>query len=150
MHCRLIEQSDIPILLEMARAMHQASPAYTNIPFVASAARTLFFKAVLKPDEWFCWVAEKEGEIVGAMMACRVPILFSDCYEAVEIGIYVRPEYRGTVAAMRLVVAFSYWARHCTRVTVSVSAGTENDQKVVRFYKKMGFTPRGAILWKER
>ena len=57
------------------------------------------------------------------------------------------PEYRGGIAAVRLVAAYVQWARKggAKIITVGVTAGIDNDAAIA-FYKAMGFHESGVQL----
>lgn len=149
MEVRLICESDIEPLIELAAHMHRCSPVYSEIPFSEAMMRGWFMAAVEKPESFFCAVARKGEELVGVMLACASPLFFSDRMLASEMGFFVYERFRGSRAALMLVKEYERWAEklNCVFVDVSVSVGI-NDAHAIRFYERQGYKSCGAVLRK--
>jgi RimJ/RimL family protein N-acetyltransferase len=147
---RLIQNADVEALVELARAMHAEGKSHQNITFEAPVMRGWFTAAVNQPNEFFCNVATKGGEIIGAMLACRAPYVFSFDQKALELGLYILPKHRGGLAAYRMVCNFIRWAKeqNCKNIKVGVTIGID-DSKAIKFYERMGFAIEGPILNRE-
>lgn len=147
---RLIKESDIEALVELARCMHAESPVYRIYEFSEDAMRGWFYAAIEAPHDFFCAVAELNGEAIGLMLACAVPIFFSTQRMTTDLGLYVAGYYRGSRAACCMVRLYEGWAKAqgCVRVVAGVTAGINVDA-AIKFYKRLGFKDQGTVLVKE-
>lgn len=145
-----LQNDDVEEVLMLARIMHQESQTYRQFPFDDAVFRGWLIAAVNEPKRFFCGVAEQDNEIVGAMLGVSMNMLFSSSKMASELGLFVRPAYRGGRAGLKLVRAFEEWARNngCSLITVGVSAGI-TDERAVKFYEKLGFEKHGVALRRE-
>lgn len=86
-----------------------------------------------------------EGKLAGALMGCVERYYYSDELQAQLIQWYLRPAYRGTSIAPRLVKAFVEWAksRGASEVFMGISSGI-HVQQTDRMMRKMGFTHLGG------
>lgn len=141
---------DIDKLVELARAMYAESPIFSQTPFEDTVARGWFFRALETPDLVFCRLIEKDGALIGAMLAFCGAMIFSSVMMASDLGLYVYPEHRGTKAAYLLMKEFESWAKaqNCRYAVLGVTAGINNDA-ALGFYKKMGYSDLGKTVRKE-
>lgn len=89
------------------------------------------FREALKPQNPFIFVAEKDGLVVGFLMAFVNPYAFTTGFFSSQEVIYVRPEYRGTRAAALLLEAFNSWSDRIGAREVFV--GVANGRKAHKF-----------------
>jgi len=85
------------------------------------------------------------GELVGLLMGCVERYFYSDALQAQLIQWYVKPAYRGTSAAPRLVKAFVAWARTrgANDVFMGISSGL-NVHLTHRLMQRLGFAYLGG------
>lgn len=147
---RPIEQKDVERLIELVQRMLEEGSSHKNVPFDAPVIRGWLYAAIEKSDDFFCMVAEQNGEVIGGMLGCKVQYTFSFAQKASELGLYIAKEHRGRFAAPRLIKAFEKWARDqgCVSVHVGVTVGINNDC-ATGIYKRMGFHTQGPLLCKE-
>lgn len=145
-----LQKHQVEGVLDLARSMHQESPIYRKFPFNDAVFRGWLTAAVNQPEKFFCSVAKQDGNIIGAMLGVTMNMLFSDSKMASELGVFVKPENRGTRAGLKLVKSFETWAEKqgCSLITVGVSAGI-TDERAVKFYEKLGFEKHGVALRRE-
>lgn len=150
MQIRPIRDEDVEQGVALIKRMLDEGSAHKRIPFDAPAIRGWLCAAVEKPDEFFCVVAEHEGEIVGGMLGARTNYCFSFTQKAGELGLYVAPEHRGGMLGAKLIKSFEAWAKKhgCATVQVGVTIGINNDL-AVKLYEKLGFTVEGPMMSKE-
>lgn len=147
---RPLQQKDIDQAVEIARQMVGEGDGYKGIPFEPSAARGWFFAALETPDNVFCSVAEKDGGVVGGMLGCKGPILFSTALQGLELGLYLIPECRKGFTAVRLMNAFEQWAKQqgCSIVQTGVTIGI-NNHTAAELYRRRGYREVGPVFRKE-
>jgi len=139
--------ADIPWLID-AGAMAQAeSPWYGPLPTNHPEQYKRLVRIMQLPDHVCIRVVDDEsGFICGALE----PAVWFETTYAIQNLLYVKPAFRGTSRAWRLVAAFEAWARErgASRVLNGVSSGI-NEELVGRFYEKMGYLPMGQSYYKE-
>jgi GNAT superfamily N-acetyltransferase len=86
-----------------------------------------------------------EGKLAGGLMGCVERYYYSDELQAQLIQWFLRPAYRGTSIAPRLVKAFVEWAksRGASEVFMGISSGVHVNQ-TDRMMRKLGFTHLGG------
>lgn len=143
---RLADKHDLSCLLDMAREMHAAS-AYKNIEFVPNMTRN-FLDFVVEGEDYIALVAEVEATPVGAIIGCISPYFFNPALRICDLSFYVRPEWRGSTAAPRLLKHYEKLAkeRGCRESYLGVSTG---DGAAGAFYQGMGYTNIGTCFKKE-
>lgn len=137
---RLAVEADIPELVEMGAAMHAESSfapmAYSREKVAASLLNGIKTALVV--------LAEDEGRIVGAMHGDVIKPWYSTDRMGIELFIYVRPESRGSRAALMLLRAWVKWcAASRAKQIRPATAATSPDAD--RLYQALGFTPVGQL-----
>lgn len=76
-----------------------------------------------------------DGKIAGMLAGYVTDFFFSDIIVAQDRWFYVRPEYRGSSAAVKLLIAFRQWAdnHQANELSINMSVGID----MVRFNKFM-------------
>lgn len=141
MKLRLSTEHDIDELVGIARELWTASPVYAPYPFSDTRIRNWLYAAVDCPADTFCMVGEAEdGRIAGVILACAFPMLCSDAYAVSELGLFVRPEWRGSRLSLSLLREMEKWARNrgASRICAGSSAAI-SDEAATRVYTHMGF-----------
>lgn len=145
---RKATHEDLPRLLELARAMH-AESNYSPEPFDDGMCGT-FLEMVVSEDQYVALVAEKKGEVIGAMLGILVPFFFSVRLRASDIAFYVLPAHRGSMAAPMLMLAYEDRMRQKGAVKFYQGVTTNVDtQRSHEFFLKMGYTHIGGFYAKE-
>lgn len=146
MKIRLAVPEDKDALIALALE-NQSEIAHGNISVnprrVDEALNGLF---MLNQGTHILMVAETlEGELAGALMGCVERYYYSDELQAQLIQWYLRPAYRGTSIAPRLVKAFVEWAksRGASEVFMGISSGV-HVHLADRLMRKLGFTHLGG------
>lgn len=114
----------------------------------------LFDMAVNQEDLIYGRVFESGGEIVGYYCLMITDRWWSDETYAADLGFYIQPEHRGRKAGViyRKVVTDSVmWAflRGCEEVVLGASVGID-DERVIRWYEKIGFNGRSISVRKTK
>ena len=146
MKIRFAVPEDKEALIELALE-NQFEIAHSNISVnrkrVDEALNALF---VLNQGTHILMVAETiEGKFAAGLMGCVERYYYSDELQAQLIQWYLRPAYRGTSIAPRLVKAFVEWAksRGASEAFMGISSGV-NTQQTDRMMRKLGFTHLGG------
>lgn len=92
-------------------------------------------------------VAEKDGEIVGGLAGQVVKQSFVDVRFATDLAFVVKPG--NPVMAVMLARRFIQWARgqkNVKEITLQISSGLANADRVARMYEKLGLRNMGACF----
>jgi GNAT superfamily N-acetyltransferase len=134
---RPIEATDVDVLVELGRLMHVESPRYREFPFSEAKVRATI-KHLFERGGGF--VADLDGTIVGMIGALRCEHWFSEAAFTVDVALYVLPEHRGSLIAVRLVRVYEAWAatQNVVEVILGVSTGVM-PLETVNLYERMGY-----------
>ena len=141
---RTAELRDIPRLLVLGRQFHAESRyADLGLEFDPLVLRDNFESLIdeSNPDAGV-FVAERSEEIVGMACVIRSRPFMSRARVAAELFWWIRPEYRGTVDAVRLMLALERWAKEsgCTVMTMMDLLPIESSPAAA-IYTRLGYTP---------
>jgi GNAT superfamily N-acetyltransferase len=132
-------------VLQLAFAMQQESQ-FIAVPFdVEQTANSVMQLVINNPNGFGLLAYTDEGEPVGMITGSITPYVFSRGWVASDFAWYVKPEYRGSRAAIKLLKAFKAWATEkgalqlYMGVTTNVSAGRTGD-----VLQRMGFEHVGG------
>lgn len=142
MGVRVATTEDIPVIVEMAKVMHEQSD-YASVPFV-SDMYSGFLNIIFENEDYRCFVYEKDGVIIGAIIGLVAPYMFSPDIFAVDAGFFVMPGHRGGMAAIRLESAYTEWAvwkagligQESIKIRLCSSTG---DIRAGAFFEKIGY-----------
>lgn len=98
------------------------------------------------------WLCYKDGEPVGYCVGVRSPYFFNNDSSTRTELLYVRPEYRGTYAAIKMVKAFEEWSRllGALQLFVGVARLDQDEAKKIRkLFPRMGYQWAGSYYIKE-
>lgn len=134
--------ADAPDLLDLAREMHRNS-TYKWLDF--DDGKVLRMYSTLA-QTGYLRVAVVQGKIAGAMAAYMTEYFFGKDKLAQELGLYVRQERRGGMAAIKLVRDMVKWAY--TEGAKEIVAGTTAvlDPRIALIYTRVGFKGAGDLL----
>lgn len=144
---RAAVSADLPPLVLLGQRMHAESPRFARLQFApARLYQTLC--AVLESPTGFLWVAEEGDHLIGGMVAIATPHWASDDLVATDLALFIDPDHRGSLAPVRLLNRYRWWAQHeakavITQVGITTGVQTEN---TAQLYERMGFKRCGAIL----
>jgi len=145
---RPLEEEDRSMFIAMIQAMHGESK-YKAIPFEDDKINWAV-DDVLQNDSMTCYVAEKEGSLLGFIAMQIMTYYFNRGTYATDQSFYVYPSWRMTSVPMRLIRAAELWAEinRCGAIVLGVTA-PESLEKVEKFYTKIGYQKWGSIVRKE-
>lgn len=146
MKIRFAQESDKEALVELALE-NRDETAHANVVVdpqrVADTLQGLF---TLNQGTHVLFVAEtSEGQLAGGLLACVQRYYYSHELQAQLVQWFLRPQYRGTSIAPRLVKAFVEWAksRGASEVFMGVTSGVAVEQ-ADRMMRRLGFTHLGG------
>ena len=145
---RAMAPGDESVLIEMGQRMWEESDRFKRHPLSIEKLKQLANWVHTVPNVK-CFVAEKD-EIIGIWVGVLNPFWYSNDTLVSDIVFYVDKQYRGSSAAMRLVVAADTWAKEmgATENSIGLSSGIDTE-KVMCFFEKMGYTHSASIMIKE-
>lgn len=148
MNVRALEARDLEACIRIGAMMH-AESVYRVHPFSEDRLRFLAHQCLTR-DDYICFVAERNDEIVGLMVGITGVNFFADTTYAADLALYVVPEHRGSTAAVRLIIEFSKWAQDigCAEMRCGVTTGI-NDEVGGKLYKRFGFEFGGTLYVKQ-
>lgn len=146
---RPAKYEDIDVLLDMNSRMHSEG-AYAFLPFDFEKVKKLIRTFIENPDTRCVFVAEEGITIVGLFMGYLTDYFACNEKLACDVVLFVDKQYRGSMAAKRLINAFRDWAiiHRAREVCLGVSTNV-NTERTGEFYELMGFTHVGGI-YKQR
>lgn len=98
-----------------------------------------FWRPVIASEIGVIFIAEEDGEIIGAIAGMAVPEPYSGEMAVHEFFWFVRPGHRGS-AGLRLYEALEYWARQKqAKVMRMVHLMDSMPEKLSRVYRRLGY-----------
>lgn len=148
---RLADRGDEPAIFSLGRRyVEEATPGMPGMHFDEARARESF-DAYLATANPTVFVADRNGEIVGFLVASMQPFLFMyGLWTHIEL-IYVTPEKRGTRAAAELIACFDDWSERIrSRLSIGGNANKLHTERTASLYGKLGYEPVGVSMAKFR
>lgn len=144
---RVATHEDVDSIVMLGRLLHDissyASQGYDEAK-VAQQCRTLIDGAGI------VFVAIKSGEVVGFFGGGITEQWFSHDKVAFDYSFFVHPEHRHGVTAVKLIQAFTMWAKDqgATQIRMGITTAV-NVEGTTRLYKALGFHDAGVLFSKE-
>jgi GNAT superfamily N-acetyltransferase len=136
---------DTAVIDTMLRAMGRESPIYRAMP-VADRKLADYIAKVILSSEHIVLLHEGPAGIDGIYIGMLVQQFFTFEITAMDVLFYVRPERRGSRAAVRLFRAFKAWARSSGAKCIQVGTMTGIDPaRTAKFYRGMGLHEIGGV-----
>lgn len=136
MTVRLATQEDRSAVLSLAEM--QVVETLPHLDFDADMAGTAFDEA-LKGDGQIAWVYDNGRGVTGFLWARMCGYAFASGLFVQQEVIYVRPDKRGTRAAVELLLEFIRWGETvgAKEILFGISNG-RNPERVARLFERMG------------
>ena len=151
MSVRRAEKKDVKTLVELGKLMHKES-VYAKYDFDEQYILHYGEHMVENPDNFGVFLAEdKEGEVTALVAGFINQMYFNpDVKIAYDFLLYVHPEKRGGMSAVRVMRAYEKWAKEvgACEISMGITAGID-DEKAHNFYRGLGYEPKGSYLNKE-
>lgn len=139
----------MPVLLAMSAAMHAESPTFRRFRYSEEKMFGVISRLIPVTAQGGVLVS-LDGDVVTGMLGFAVSEqFFSPDKVSMDVGIYVKPEHRGTPAFMRLVRAYEAeaHARGVSDITLGVSTGVHAERTVDALHR-LGYETYGTNLRK--
>lgn len=149
MEIRTITPADIPAILAMGGLMHDESE-YRSLDYAPEKCAALCRSIMANADTQLGLVAVEGDEHFGMLGAYVTAAYFSDDLVSGDYLVYVRPEFRGTTAFVRMVKRYIEWAkeRGAQLIFLRTSTGIESDATAA-LYQRLGFARVGGVFRRE-
>lgn len=120
---------DLDLLMPIAEAMHKESPRYSKLAFSHAKVLQLYIN-LINSDACLLLIAERDGEILGGVAGFVSPHWFSDDLVANEYGVFILPDHRGGMTAVRLVRGYIDWAKSkgAQMIQMGISTGVHVEE----------------------
>jgi GNAT superfamily N-acetyltransferase len=141
-------KDDIPTMIAMGAAMHDE----TNYKDRNYSPEKLLHDGrymVDHPDKFFLCVAEDDQGVIGMYVGFITEFYFGYDTVAYDLLLYTRQNRRGSLAAARMIEAFTEWAfaNGASEIRPGVSTGFQ-PERTAQLYERMGFESIGYIFRK--
>lgn len=142
---RPARSADIPEIIRLSEIMHQESRyrtlTYNGVKFAA------LLRQLIDSPSGMVAVAERNGDIVGAIAAVVTDHYFADATISYELGLYVEKAHRGTMAGYRLAKEYIYWAKEkgADQIDMGITTGID-EERTGRLYERLGLQHVGIVF----
>lgn len=151
MSLRVATTADIPDIMKMCHGCHQEVP-YETFPVNEEKAEASIQEYILEENRLVLLAEDEEGSF-GVLIGFAAPLFYSDSYQAYELLWWVKPEKRKKKDAVRLFLAYEYWAKKlgCRSIQTSMVHGWP---ELEEFYTRRGYmkteTSFRKVLWESK
>lgn len=145
---RAATPEDIPRMVDLGRVMHGESPTFCRVRFDADKLAATIASTITSAGG-FAYVAEQGDAVVGGMLAMITPHYFSHDLVACDLALFMAPEHRGGMAAVRLLVLYVQWARSVGAVLVQLGAVAGDpaaNEMLARVCERLGARRAGLVM----
>jgi hypothetical protein len=138
-------EADIPRIVELGRMLHQESDEYRDISYdgekVAETMRGLI------DGSGVIFLYEQDGQIRGGLAGTLGEFWFSREKVSGDFSLFVEPEARNGMIAVKLVLAFRVWSKLCgaRRLNMGVTTGIQ-EYGTSRLYTSLGLRRTGTLF----
>lgn len=137
---RAIVVEDIGIIIEMLYALHEESPRYGRVIPDEKYVSACLKQMIEQPD----FIGFIDTKLRGIMFGTATRQWFDSNLDAYEQILYLFPEHRGGMLAVRLIKSFEDKARNlgCWHVRAAVSTELQVEQ-TLKLYERLGYRREG-------
>lgn len=142
---RPARSADIPEIIRLSEIMHQES-RYRTLPYNGVKFAALLRQLIDSPAGMVA-VAEKNGDIVGAIAGMVTDHYFADATISYELGLYVEKAHRGTMAGYRLAKEYIDWAKEkgADQIDMGITTGID-EERTGQLYERLGLQHVGIVF----
>jgi hypothetical protein len=129
------DEEEVPSFF--ARFKDDSKCVSINVPYAQKYYRTMIEN---KMGQVFLLCDEETGSVHGGLACIKGPVPHSGQMVAVELFWYVAPEYRGSLGALELLVAFENWAKEnqCSSCAL-IHMMDSQPERLEKLYLRMGY-----------
>lgn len=145
---RVATEEDIPRIVELGRMLHSESDEYRDINYDTDKV-TETMRGLLN-SSGVIFLYERGGEVLGGIAGGMSEFWFSRERIAGDFSMFVHPEARNGLIAVKLMLAFHNWARlmGAKRVQMGITTGI-NEEGTARLYQSLGMRHAGRLFNKD-
>ena len=134
---------DVPIMVAVGKQMHEES-AFAPISWDNEKALRLGYW-VIANNEACALIVEVDGERAGMILGAIQKYYFSQETQLLDFLWYVKPEYRSTQAAVKLINAYIEFGKSkgCREVNMQIATNV-HPEKTGELLKNLNFTSVGG------
>ncbi|MEJ7686956.1 MAG: GNAT family N-acetyltransferase [Variovorax sp.] len=142
---RLAVSADEDAVLSLGRALH-AESRFRNTALNVARTRVAIRALIEGAPAGCVLLAEhRHAGVIGMLAGYVSEYFFADVRVAQDKCFYVLPQYRGSAAALKLLIAFRRWAENRDARELCVNMSVDIDQeRFGRFMRHMKFSACGS------
>ncbi len=142
---RPIVAEDIGLIIEMLLTLHVESPHYNKVQPDEDYVRTTLASLIEQP----AFIGYIDADLRGLMFGIATRTWYDSELNASELLLYILPEYRGGMLAVRLIKQFELAAlqRGCVHVRAGAST-LVNTEQTLSLYERLGYTREANTVTK--
>lgn len=133
---------DLEEVVNLVKEMSDESERYTKQGFNRERTTLLVSCFCLRMDRFIAYVVERDdGELVGMIGLIVADSMTHNITYATDVGVFIRKEYRGTSAAVRMIKAAEQEAIEkygVQEIHLGISTGVA-PEKTVPIYERLGY-----------
>lgn len=138
---------DLPAVIELARMAIEES-RFRDFGFIPEKVHAVFSNLLAGAGAIF--VAERDGEIIGAIACGKGEDFFSNVPLTFDYGTNVKPEYRGGMAGPMLASAYRQWADSLAplvNINLGLTGGIVDEKRLAKMWeRRAGLKVIGTLL----
>lgn len=144
---RAATHDDIPRLVELGQLLHDTS-SYASSGINPEKVATLLGQLI--DGLGVVFAAEVGGEVVGGFAGAITEQWFSDDLIAFDYSLFIEPDKRHGLTALKLILAFQNWAKAkgAKEIRMGITTGM-NVEGTSRLYRHLGFKYVGPLFQME-
>ncbi len=137
--------NDLEEMILLGFDMHQESRWQVMDFNVEKVAR--FFTSCIDSSDYLVIVSEEAGKLIGGFVGYAMPHWFSDDVMAGDFALFIHPDHRGGLVAIKLIKHFVEWAKGKNAILIQLGISTGvNLEKTSRLYERLGFEKMGIMF----
>lgn len=145
---RVATEEDICRIVELGEILHQESDEYRDIQYDRGKVTETMLGLINSGGVVFLY--ESGGVILGGIAGGMSEFWFSRERIAGDFSLFVHPDHRNGMIAVKLSLAFHNWARlmGARRVQMGITTGI-NTEGTGRLYQSLGMRMSGLLFQKD-
>lgn len=134
---------DVPHIVRMGERLHHES-SFSSISYCGERVAQI---ASVLISNGFAVVVEKDGEVIGGMMGDVVVPWYSTERMGIDYSLYIEPEHRNGMLAVKLVKMFEEWCLTMGAVQIRPGVSTGH-MSAGKLYRALGYEQVGECFVK--
>lgn len=148
---RLGAVADVPAAVALGKRFAVEFERFRGLIYNEEKCTARVSANIANPNFFFLILETSDGEIIGFLAGYLAEYDFADDYFADEWHFYIVPEYRGGIAAIKMLKAYENWCREKNaREMYFTWFGHFSDAHDApdSIFARLGFEKTGATYWK--